>query len=72
MTKPELSEYEHLQLQPTSEWLADYEGDSDLSRVEASQVTNVKLEAVNQPKILIPENIKNAGITAIRRIMTNY
>lgn len=68
MTKPELSEYERLQLQPTSEWLADYEGDSDLSRVEASQVTNIKLEAVNQPKILIAENIKNAGITAIRRI----
>ena len=71
MTKPYLSEASRVQEQSTSEWLADYEGISNKSQYETSQVTNIKLETVNKPHILIPENIKNAGITYIRRIDEN-
>lgn len=63
---PELSETERVQQQTTEEWLAEYEGTSDISKPAPVKIIDHPPKATTHKQSVFLESLKNAGIVSIR------
>lgn len=63
---PELSETERVQQQTTEEWLAEYEGTSDISKPAPLKTIDQPPKTTTDKQSVFLESLKNAGIVSIR------